>query len=96
MNHKLKENVFNFISSIERNAKLSVIDEIENRLMNKLKVYNNLLYSREAEHIYFQVYGKKWEKMRELRYRLQAQERTIQEICGMIGEIRYNEVMNTK
>lgn len=94
MNHELKENFFNFVNAVENTAKLSVIEEINKRLWSKLKAYNNLLDSSEACHIYLNTYGKKSERMRELRNSLRAKKLLIEEIAGMIYDIKDNETPN--
>ena len=62
--------------------------------MNKLNVYDNLLNSREAFNTYLNTYGEKFDRMRELRNRLRSKELLIEEIAGMIENIRYNEILN--
>lgn len=94
MNQETKKDLDNLVKEIERDSRNSVLDELNDKLLNKLRGYNKTLYSSEAWNIYLNAYGHKWEILRDLRHRLQAKERLIEEIGGMIYEIRDNERMN--
>lgn len=90
------EDLVNTAKAIERTARLSVMEEINERLSIKLRLYKNLIYSKEATNVYFNTYGKKFEKLLNLRRSLQTKERIIEETCGMIYEMQYNEIMKKK
>ena len=94
MKQETKKDLDNLVKEIERDSRNSVLDELNDKLLNKLRGYNNILNSSEAWNIYLNAYGHKWEILRDLRNRLQAKERLIEEIGGMIYEIRYNERRN--
>ena len=94
MNQEKIDDLVNTVKTIEKEAKLSILDELNDKLLNKIRGYNNILNSSEALNIYLNAYGYKWEILRDLRYRLQAKERLIEEISGMVYEIRYNERKN--
>ena len=84
------------IKTIERKARLSALDEINDKLSKIGNFYRIVLDSNEAENIIYSTYGKRFEKMHRLRESLLTKERLIEEICGMIWEIKYNEIMNNK
>lgn len=94
MNQETKKDLDNLVKEIERDSRNSALDELNDKLQNKLRSYNNILNSSEAWNIYLNAYGHTWEKLRDLRYRLLAKERLIEEIGGIIYEIRYNERTN--
>ena len=94
MNQETMKDLVNLVKEIERDSRNAVLDELHDKLLNKLRGYNNILNSTEAWKIYLNAYGHKWEILRDLRYRLQAKEGLIAEICEMIYKIRYNERMN--
>lgn len=90
------EDLVNTAKAIERTARLSAMDDIDTKLSNKLRLYQNLLYSNEAINIYFSTYGKKYIKLCELRRSLQTKEHLLLEVCGIIEEMKYDEKMNKK
>ena len=96
MNQEKIEELVNTAKAIERTARLSAMDDINTKLSNKLRLYKNLIYSDEAINIYFSTYGKKYQRLCELRRSLQTKERLLEEIGGMIWEMRYNEITNKK
>lgn len=90
------EELVNMVKTIERKARLSALDEINDKLSKIGNFYRNVLDSNEAENIIYSTYGKRFEKMQRLRESLLTKERLINEIGGMIWEIKYNEIMNNK
>lgn len=94
--HKIMENerieeLVNTAKAIEKDARFSALDEVRFKLFDKLRFYQNLLYSKEAWAIYLNSTEPKWEELRKLRYSLYAKERLIEEIGGMVYEIQHNE-----
>lgn len=96
MKQENTDELANMVKTIERKARLSAMDEINDKLSKIGNFYRIVLYSNEAQNIFYSTYGKRFEKMNRLRESLLTKERIISEIGGMIWEIKYNEIMNNK
>lgn len=88
------EVLVNTAKAIERAARLSAMDEIDNTLATKQRLYRKVLYSDEAINTYLDSHGKRHERLNELRNILVAKRSLLEDISNKIWALKHNVIRN--